>query len=140
MTDNRAIVLQDGTEAVFVNRSDGLGVERIRGLGITQLILSSEANPVVKARAQKLGLEVISSCKNKKDTLKNYCELNNYDLKKVIFVGNDVNDLEAMKIVGFPVVPADAYPEIIKTARLVTKASGGQGVVRELSDILVNGR
>lgn len=140
MTDNRAIVLQDGTEAVFVNRSDGLGVERIRGLGITQLILSSEANPVVKARAQKLGLEVISSCKNKKDTLKNYCEQNNYDLKKVIFVGNDVNDLEAMKIVGFPVVPADAYPEIIKTARLVTKATGGQGVVRELSDILVNGR
>lgn len=140
MTDNRAIVLQDGTEAVFVNRSDGLGVERIRGLGITQLILSSEANPVVKARAQKLGLEVISFCKNKKDALKNYCEQNNYDLEKVIFVGNDINDLEAMKIVGFPIAPADAYPEIIKTARLVTKASGGQGIVRELSDILVNGR
>ena len=95
---------------------------------------------MVKARAQKLGLEVISFCKNKKDTLKNYCEQNNYELEKVIFVGNDVNDLEAMKIVGFPIVPADAYPDIIKTARLVTKASGGQGVVRELSDILVNGR
>lgn len=140
MTDNRAIVLQDGTEAVFVNRSDGLGVERIRGLGIAQLILSSEVNPVVKARAQKLGLEVISFCKNKKDILKNYCEQNKYNLEKVIFVGNDVNDLEAMKIVGFPIAPADAYPEITKTARLVTKASGGQGVVRELSDILVNGR
>lgn len=140
MTDNRAIALQDGTEAVFVNRSDGLGVERIRSLGIAQLILSSEANPVVKARAQKLGLEVIGFCKNKKNTLKNYCEQNNYDLEKVIFVGNDVNDLETMKIVGFPVAPADAYPDIIKTARLVTKAGGGQGVVRELSDILVNGR
>ena len=140
MTDNRAIVLQDGTEAVFVNRSDGLGVERIRSLGIAQLILSSEANPVVKARAKKLGLEVISFCKNKKNALKNYCEQNNYDLEKVIFVGNDVNDLEAMKIVGFPVAPADAYPDIIKTARLVTKANGGQGVVRELSGILVNGR
>jgi 3-deoxy-D-manno-octulosonate 8-phosphate phosphatase (KDO 8-P phosphatase) len=139
MTDNRAIVLQDGTEAVLVNRSDGLGVERIRDLGIAQLILSSEANPVVKARAQKLGLEVIDFCKNKKDTLENYCEQNNYDLEKVIFVGNDINDLETMKIVGFPIAPADAYPEIIKTAQLVTKAGGGQGVVRELSGILVNG-
>ncbi|MCP4613777.1 MAG: HAD hydrolase family protein [Planctomycetes bacterium] len=139
MTDNRAIVLQDGTEAVFVNRSDGLGVEQIRSFGIAQLIVSSEANPVVKARAEKLGLEVIASCKNKKDILKNYCNQKNYDLKKVIFVGNDFNDLEAMKIVGFPVAPADAYPEIIKTARLVTKASGGQGVVRELSGILVTG-
>jgi YrbI family 3-deoxy-D-manno-octulosonate 8-phosphate phosphatase len=139
MTDNHVMVLQDGTEAVFVNRSDGLGVDRIRGLGIDQLILSSEENPVVKARAKKLGLEAIDSCKNKKNVLKNYCEQNNYDLKKVIFIGNDINDLEVMNIVGLPIAPADAYPDIIKTAKLVTKASGGQGVLRELSDILVNG-
>ena len=138
MTDNHVIVLQDGTEAVFVNRSDGLGVELIRNLGIDQLILSSESNPVVKARAKKLGLEVIDSCKSKKSVLKNYCKQNNYDLKKVIFVGNDINDLEAMNMVGFPIAPADAYPDIIKTARFVTKAGGGQGVVRELSNILIN--
>jgi YrbI family 3-deoxy-D-manno-octulosonate 8-phosphate phosphatase len=139
MTDNHAIVLQDGTEAVCVNRSDGLGVERIRDMGVKQLILSTEASPVVKVRAQKLRLEVINSCSNKKDTLEKYCMQNGYDLNRVMFVGNDVNDLEAMKMVGFPVAPADAYPEIIGTARLVTNASGGQGVVRELSGILTDG-
>ena len=74
MTDNRVIVFQDATEAVIVNRADGLGVAHIRALDIPQLILSTETNPVVKARGEKLGLEVISSCNDKKNDLKNYCE------------------------------------------------------------------
>lgn len=70
MTDNLVIVFHDGTEAVIVNRADGLGVERLRALGIPQLVLSTETNPVVKARAKKLGLDVITSCKDKKYALK----------------------------------------------------------------------
>ncbi len=140
MTDNRAIVLEDGTEGVFINRSDGLGVELIGGLGIAQLILSSEVNSVVKARAQKLGLEVICSCRDKKAVLENYCKQNNYNLKKVIFVGNDLNDFEVMKTVGISVAPRDAFAEILAIAKVVTSAKGGEGVVRELSDILMNRR
>jgi len=115
-------------------------VERIRLSGISQLILSSEANPVVKARAKKLGLKIIGFCKDKKSALENYCRENKYDLQKVIFVGNDINDLEAMKIVGMPVAPGDAYPEILAAAKFITSAKGGEGVVRELSNILTNGR
>ena len=125
MTDNRVIVFQDGTEAIFFHRADGLGVERLRALGTHQLILSSEINPVVKMRAAKLDLEVISSCNDKKHTLINYCEQNNYDLQKTLYVGNDLNDLEVMKIIGFPVAPADAHPDIISLSKLVTKAKGG---------------
>jgi YrbI family 3-deoxy-D-manno-octulosonate 8-phosphate phosphatase len=139
MTDNRVIVLQDGTEAVSVNRSDGLGIERIRALGIAQLILTTETNPVVKARAQKLGLEVIASCRDKKEALERYCQQNRYDLRNVVFVGNDINDLGAMKTVGFAVAPGDAHPSIARIVQLVTRANGGGGVVRELSDILANG-
>ncbi len=69
MTDNRVIVFQDGTEAVIANRADGLGVDYFRDLGIPQLILSTETNPVVKARAAKLRLKVIASCKDKKSAL-----------------------------------------------------------------------
>ena len=136
MTDNRAIVFQDGTEAVIVNRSDGLGVERIRTLGIPQLILSTETNPVVKARADKLRLEVISSCEDKKMALINYCSQNRLDIEKVIYIGNDINDLEVMKIVGYPIAPTDAHPDITKIACLVTKAKGGEGVVKELADLI----
>jgi len=137
MTDNRVIVFQDGTEAVIVNRADGLGVDRFRNLGIPQLILSTETNPVVKARAAKLRLEVITSCKDKKIALENYCTQKSYDLNKVMYIGNDLNDLEVMKIVGFPVAPADAHPKIKKIAKLITATKGGDGVVKELSDYLM---
>ena len=137
MTDNRVIVFQDGTEAVIANRADGLGVERFRILGIPQLILSTETNPVVKARSAKLGLKVIASCKDKRKALEKYCIQKSYDLNKVMYIGNDLNDLQVMKIVGFPVAPADAHPETKKVAKLITKAKGGGGVVKELSDYMV---
>lgn len=136
MTDNRVLVFQDGTEAVIVNRADGLGVDRLRGLGFPQLILSTETNPVVNARAAKLRLEVIASCKDKKNALKNYCMQNGYNLTKVMYIGNDLNDLEVMKVVGFPVAPADAHPKIKRVAKLITKAKGGKGVVKDLSDYI----
>ena len=140
MTDNRVIIFQDGTEAVIVNRADGLGVERFRSLGIPQLILSTETNSVVKARASKLHLEVIASCKDKKNVLKKYCEKMEYDLSKVAYIGNDINDLEAMKIVGYPIAPANAHVEVKKIAKLVTRAKGGDGVIRELLDIFIENK
>lgn len=134
MTDNRVIVSQDGTEAVTVNRADGLGVDYIRSLGIPQLILSTETNPVVKARASKLKLEVIESCNNKKEALMYYCQAKGIDLQRVIYIGNDLNDLEAMSIVGIPMAPSDGHPEIKKLAKITLRAKGGEGVIKELSD------
>ena len=137
MTDNRVIIFQDGTEAVIVNRADGLGVNRFRSLGIPQLILSTETNPVVKARAAKLCIEVIASCKDKKNALENYCAQKGYNLNRVMYVGNDLNDLEVMRVVGFPIAPADAHPKIKKIAKLITEAKAGEGVIKELSGYMV---
>lgn len=137
MTDNRVIVSQDGTEAIVANRADGLGVDRLRALNIPQIILSTETNPVVKARAAKLGLEVMAGCHDKKSTLITYCQQKGYDPARVVYVGNDLNDLEVMKIVGFPVAPADAYPEVKSVARVVTRAKGGEGVIKELAERLM---
>jgi YrbI family 3-deoxy-D-manno-octulosonate 8-phosphate phosphatase len=137
MTDNRVIVLQDGTEAIVANRADGLGISRISSFGIPQLILTTETNPVVQARASKLKLQVIGGCKDKVNSLREYCDRNGYDLQGVVFVGNDINDLEAMKIVGYPVAPDDAHPEVKAVARLITQAKGGAGVIKELSERIV---
>ena len=134
ITDNRVIVFQDGTEAVIVNRADGLGVDYLRNESIPQMILSTESNPVVQARAKKLKIDVIQNCDNKKTALLKLCKEKGYDLAKVVYVGNDLNDIEAMKIVGYPIAPADAHPDIIDIASFVTKAKGGEGVVRELAD------
>ena len=138
MTDNKAYVFQDGKEAVIVNRADGLGIDMIKKIGIPQLILSTETNPVVVARAAKLDLPVIKGVKDKELSLTKYCREHNVDLKKVLYVGNDINDKGALEIVGLPVVPSDAHEDVSKIAKIVLESKGGEGVVRELAGLLVS--
>ena len=137
MTDNRVLIFQDGTEAVFVNRSDGWGIAQLREGGFRQIILSTETNQVVSARAKKLKIEVYQGSSNKANDLIAYCQSNSIRLANVLYVGNDMNDLEAMKLIGFPVAPADAHPEVLRIAKYVTKARGGEGVIKELSEWLL---
>ena len=134
MTDNRVLTFQDGTEAIMANRSDGLAINKIRNLSLPQVIISTEANSVVEARAKKLNLPVMYNIKDKKKTLIDYCQNNNYHLSRTLFVGNDINDLEAMKIVGCSAAPADAHPDVKTVATFILKSKGGNGVIREISD------
>ncbi|MDD5687488.1 MAG: acylneuraminate cytidylyltransferase [Elusimicrobia bacterium] len=136
MTDNKVTVSQFGNESVKVNRADGLAVSKIKSMGIKQMILSTEKNPVVKKRADKLGITCLYGKNNKKEVLKKYLDNNNISKEKVIFVGNDINDMEVMDYVGYPVAPNDAHEQIKKIAKIITKSKGGDGVVRELLDFL----
>jgi len=132
MTDNTAIVDENGKESVIVNRGDGAGVSYIKGLNINQVIISSEQNNVVTARGKKLGIETIHGVGDKKTVLHDFCQKNNYNLKKVLFIGNDINDYEAMTISGYTACPQDAEPEIKEYVNHIFDAKGGKGVIREL--------
>lgn len=136
MTDNKVFISENGKESVVVNRSDGLAVSKIREMKIPQLILSSEVNNIVKVRAGKLNIPVLSGVKDKKKVIISYCNRKNFDLGKVVFVGNDISDSEVMEIVGYPIAPQDAYEIVKKKAIIITRAKGGEGVIRELFDIL----
>lgn len=139
MTNNKAYVDQNGNEMVQVDRSDGLGISEIAKLGIVQLILSTEKNSVVSARAKKLNIKCLQDVSNKKKTLIDYCRNNSINLKNIIFVGNDINDEDAMQIAGVSVCPNDAHPDIKKIASLQLKSCGGEGVIREIFDKIKNG-
>ncbi|TET00922.1 MAG: haloacid dehalogenase [Promethearchaeota archaeon] len=132
MTNNKVLVMQNGQEAIFCNRDDGWAVRKIKDMGITQLILSSEENSVVVSRALKLSIQCISGCSNKEKRLRQFCRDENILLAETIFVGNGLNDLDVMKIVGMPVAPANANPEVLKIAKFITKAKGGEGIILEL--------
>lgn len=132
MTDNRVLVDQDGREAVFASRADGYGVTRIKDMGIPQIILSTEVNNVVEMRGSKLNIPVIHGVKQKEITLKKYLDDNHIDAGNVLYVGNDLNDIEAMMLVGIKCAPADAEPEILEIADWVSTKNGGYGVIREL--------
>ena len=136
MTDNKVYVDQNGNEMVQVNRADGLGVSEIKKLGIEQIIISTEKNPVVSARAKKLDIYCIQGIENKKDALKKYCQNNNIELKKVAYIGNDINDLEVMKSAGYSFCPADAHKSIKDISIFTLKSNGGEGVIREIFDFI----
>lgn len=137
-TDDRVLVDQDGREAVFASRSDGMGLGRLKKMtAIRTLILSKEPNPVVSARGRKLGIEVRQGIDDKLPELDRWLELQGITRAETIYMGNDVNDLECMSAVGFAVAPADARPEAKAVARMITRADGGRGALRELCEELI---
>lgn len=139
LTDNRVLVSDDGHESVVCNRADGTGCDLLRSAGLPLLILSTEVNPVVSVRGAKLGVEVMQACADKGEAVRRLLRDRRLDPARVMYVGNDVNDLGALAAVGWPVVPADAHPDVVATARLVTAAAGGEGVLRELASTLLAG-
>ena len=137
MTDNKVYVQQHGNEMVQVNRADGLGIAEIKKLGFEQIIISTEKNPVVSTRAKKLGIPCLHGIDNKKSTLIDYCKKNDFDLRHVAYVGNDINDNDAMEITGFVFCPADSHESIKEISDHTLRTKGGDGVIRELFDLLI---
>lgn len=136
MTDNAVYVSQDGTEMVRCDRGDGMGVTRLHRIGLEMMILSTEVNPVVSARARKLKLSCIQECENKSELLRQTAEQKGIALEDIAFVGNDINDLECLRLVGVPIVVQDAHPSVIPYAKYRTLARGGNGAVREICDLI----
>lgn len=134
-TDNTVYVLQDGSEAVRCNRSDGFGLRKLEGLNLLPVIVSTEVNPVVTARGNKLGIRVIQACNDKRATLNELIAELGISLENVAFVGNDINDLSCLTAVGLPIVVQDAHPDVLPYACYRTKALGGLGAVREICDL-----
>ncbi|MDX3238035.1 acylneuraminate cytidylyltransferase [Streptomyces sp. ME03-5709C] len=132
-TDDTVLVDSDGREAVTVHRGDGLGIAALRDNGLPVLILSTETNPVVAARARKLKVPVLHGIDRKDLALKQWCEEQHIAPERVLYVGNDVNDLGCFALVGWPTAVADAHDIVKDAARSVTATPGGQGAIREIA-------
>ncbi|ANP49045.1 YrbI family 3-deoxy-D-manno-octulosonate 8-phosphate phosphatase [Streptomyces griseochromogenes] len=132
-TDDRVLIDSDGREFVSVHRGDGLGIAALRKSGLRMLILSTEQNPVVAARARKLKLPVLHGIDRKDLALKQWCEEQGIAPERVLYVGNDVNDLPCFALVGWPVAVASAHDVVRGAARAVTTIPGGDGAIREIA-------
>ncbi|SDS78480.1 N-acylneuraminate cytidylyltransferase [Friedmanniella luteola] len=139
-TDDAALVDAAGHEAVRVSRADGMGVAALRAAGVPVLIVSKERNRVVSARGAKLGVEVLQGVDDKVAALTGWLAEHGLDPARVAYLGNDVNDLGPLGMVGWPVAVSDARPEVRAVARLVLRRPGGHGAVRELCDRVLAAR
>lgn len=135
-TDNTVYVFEDGREAVRCWRGDGLGLARLRQLGLHLAIISTEINPVVTARSRKLGVRCTQGVQDKRAALGLLLDELGLTLEETAFVGNDVNDLPCLTVVGVPMVVQDAHPAVVPHAVYQTQAPGGRGAVREVCDLL----
>jgi 3-deoxy-D-manno-octulosonate 8-phosphate phosphatase (KDO 8-P phosphatase) len=134
LTDNRVLVCENGLESVFCSRADGLGFDAMQRAGLPVLIMSTETNPVVGKRAAKLRVHVLQSVADKGIAISEHCAKAGIPLARTAFVGNDVNDLPAMKIVGYPIAVADAHVRVKALAWRVLRARGGEGAAREVAE------
>ncbi|MCP2637092.1 acylneuraminate cytidylyltransferase [Microbacterium sp. HD4P20] len=139
-TDDTVRVDQAGVEAVTVSRADGMGVSLLRAAGIPLLILSTESNPVVAARGRKLGVEVLQNAGDKATALREWASARGIPLSRIAYLGNDVNDLPCLEIVGWPVAVPDAHPLVLAAARVVLDRPGGDGAVRDLAERVLAAR
>ncbi len=139
-TDNTVYVTQDGIESVRCWRSDGLGLSRLRSCGVRTFIISTETNSVVTARANKLNMPCKQGVEDKAKAILDTCLELNISPANTMFVGNDINDIPAFKVVGIPVAVADAYPEVHSHVVYRTEKPGGFGAVREICDLVFHVR
>lgn len=135
-TDDTVNVDSDGVESVRVSRSDGMGIGLLREAGVPMLIISKETNSVVQARAKKLQIEAVNGIDDKLTELKKWTISKGLELEDVLYIGNDINDADCLRNVGWPVVPADANPEILHLAKIVLNNKGGRGAIREVADLI----
>ena len=138
LTNNLVFVNQDGKESVGCNRSDGLAFDVLRKLKKPSYILSTEKNPIVSARAKKLRIHAIQGVEDKVKALLSLVKNNEYNLDRVLYVGNDINDYKAMKLCGYSACPSDSHEKIRSIATFVLQKKGGNGVVRELLEVKLN--
>ena len=138
LTNNLVFLDDKGNELVCCSRSDGLAFDVLRKLEKPSYIISTEKNLVVSSRAKKLKIEAIQGVSNKVEALLELIKVHDYDLKRILFVGNDLNDYSAMKLCGHTACPSDSHWEIKKLSNVILDAQGGKGVVRELLEKTLN--
>jgi 3-deoxy-D-manno-octulosonate 8-phosphate phosphatase (KDO 8-P phosphatase) len=118
--------------------ADIMGVSLAKKSGLTVALISGEDSPLVDRFAAKMGItDVEKNCKQKAQAVRSFADRRGLALREICFMGDDVNDLEAMEIAGLAAAPATAVPAALRKAGFVARSNGGNGAVRELVDAIL---
>ena len=128
----------DGEEFKRFSFADIMGISLARRAGLALTLISGEASPLVDRYAAKMHItDFTKGCRDKAAALREFARRNNLALADICFMGDDVNDLSAMEIAGMSAAPANARPEVLAKVDFISTSPGGNGAVRELTDLLI---
>lgn len=138
LTDAGMYYSESGDEWKKFNTRDGMGIKLLQKAGLITAIITQESTKIVMRRAQKLTIpEVHQGTHDKLSVLNDLIARHGLTMEQVAYIGDDVNDLQALGAVGFSASPADGMPPVLKTVRYVCKKKGGEGAVREVADLIL---
>jgi YrbI family 3-deoxy-D-manno-octulosonate 8-phosphate phosphatase len=138
LTDGSVYCGADGEALLQFSRRDGMGVARLRDAGVDTGIITRETSPIVVRRAEKLGISLVQlGVLDKASAIELIIAERGLAREQVAYIGDDVNDLEALSIVGFAACPADAEAVVRRRVHMVLRASGGKGALRELAEYII---
>ena len=137
-TDARMYYTEDGDFMKSFNTYDGMGVEMLRNKNIETIIMTSENSNIVLKRAKKLKIKnVYIGEKNKLERLKKICSDKKIELNEVAYIGDDINDIEVLKIVGFSALSNNSPIKNQIKVDYITEKKGGEGAFREFVEVIL---
>lgn len=137
LTDGGMYFSKNGEEMKKFNTKDGMGVELLHEINILSILITKENSSISKSRAKKLKINIFSNIKNKELLLPKICKKYEISPEEIMYIGDDINDFEIMKLVGFSAAPADASIKILEIADYICQKKGGNGVFREIANLLI---
>jgi YrbI family 3-deoxy-D-manno-octulosonate 8-phosphate phosphatase len=138
LTDGGRYYSKNGEELKKFHTRDGMGINNLLRQKIKTVILTKDKSSITRKWAKEMNIDhVYEGFKEKEQALEDICKKYRIELKNIAFIGDDINDIEVLKIVGFSVVPNDAAFQTKKIAHYVCKTGGGKGCVRELTDLIL---
>ena len=118
---------------------DGMAVSILKRNTIPTVIITKERNQIVKQWSSKMNVDrLFDGIKNKEKIIPKLCKLYNLSENNIVYIGDDVNDLEILKRVGFSITPKDGNLEVKKIVDYICKNNGGKGVLREICDLVIS--
>lgn len=138
LTDGGMYYSEKGEIMKKFNTKDGMGVELLRRNGIKTILITKENSKIVIKRGKKINaVDVLVNVKNKEFELERICKKFSIKKENIAFIGDDINDLEIMKNVGVSTCPSDAVTEILKISDYICEKRGGEGVLREFTNLVL---
>lgn len=139
LTDGGMYYSETGDELKKFNTRDGMAFGLIkRNNNIITGIITGECTKIVEKRARKLSVDILEQgCKDKLQCVKALCAQYNISLDSVLYIGDDINDIDLLKAVGISCAPADAMPQVKEVVSYVSACSGGNGVIRDVYEWLM---